>query len=314
MYGGVNQAEEMPQMVSLSPFWQTALMVFIGVLTLPTLVISAVTVARIPTTIDTSTMTAQIDDSTMSQLSSVTASLNTIKTALGVATTHLANNVSMINGPVNDDSVINAYGNSLDPADVGPNSMVCANQQTAAAALLHKNTRYLLWSSGSSAQVVLAKICPAVCGQSSSTTVWYPKGVTFTPPKPHNNAGITLNNGANPISKTATFHKQSSKYKLSVETPSDLSQITMTGTDKYKLKYFAFEVGGTDAVVPNSLEIDYAPEAPKHVYDIAGQVKAAAKKIGNAVVDVEKITTQNSQGLSLSTTAPSSFQDVNMQC
>jgi len=46
MYGGVNQAEEMPQMVSLSPFWPTALMVFIGVLTLPTLVISAVTVAH----------------------------------------------------------------------------------------------------------------------------------------------------------------------------------------------------------------------------------------------------------------------------
>jgi hypothetical protein len=179
MYNGVNQGEEMPPTVSLTPVWPVMLMVFIGIMTLPTLVISAVTVARIPTVIDTSTITASIDSGSLSQLSTITSNLTTIKAALDIHTTNLANNVSAYGNAQSGGTYVDANGDPSTPSGTSTTQDCVADTSTSP---FHPTDMYLIAHYLTNPSVpstatphLIAKMCKP-CGSAKTIDVRFAGG------------------------------------------------------------------------------------------------------------------------------------------
>lgn len=198
----------MPPTVTLSSFWPVMLMVFTGLMTLPTLIISAVVVARIPEPIDTKGITASIDSSSINQLTSVTASLNSIKTALALQNSYLSNNVSALNGQSG------GSGDTPDNANAKGKTHLHLDEVAACGsndpATYHTTNRYLLGGG----DTVLIKVCAAECGLKASATAYIMPGAKFTTTSIKalgvtktytGNTVVTLNPGTNAIQTEVYF-------------------------------------------------------------------------------------------------------------
>ena len=285
MYSGVNQGDEMPPTVTLSSFWPVMLMVFTGLMTLPTLIISAVVVARIPEQIDTKGITASIDSSSINQLTAVTASLNSIKTALALQNSYLGNNVSALNGQVGglggSGGYVDGSGNPADPSGSPPNVECQADTTTST---LFPSDMFLTAqddSTGTATTVLLAKVCKP-CGSATSFEVIFAGDATnggpkFTSMKPYygdlssstKKPSIQLNGGGQIIEYATTKKSLTSltDYVTSIDLPTGQQSVTWGGgvtasdsasaSGNIKWSSISFHVKKNTGYVTDSVKINY---------------------------------------------------------
>ena len=207
-YSGVNQGEEMPPVVALSYYWPVMLMIFIGIMTLPTLFFTGFTVARIPTTIDMSTITASIDASSMNQLTAVSASLNTIKNALAITSNNLANKTDTLGGMAGNTGD-NANAKGKKHLHLDEDATCSSNDPTT----FHSTDRYLV----NGGNVVLMKVCAAQCGLKASSKTWIMPGAEFKTTSIKGKGIPTILHPINTYSGQTTVHLNSGTSPISAE-------------------------------------------------------------------------------------------------
>lgn len=251
--------------VRLNNFWPIMLMVFIGVMTLPTLIVSAVTLARVPEACDLSGITASLDKDSKNMLNGAASSLSNSATSIGTHASTLGTAASTIASygttPVKTAAGTLASGSSSNPATV------CAHSSTShtSPTILQQET-FLIGHDASSTPMVLAKICPAQCAAVSHVTVFFLETTadlhTTNPPEmqtlklnPH--TGVVLKERAL-FSESDTDGKTTVTISAPCQSSLKVAQTPSIGEDEYTLGYITYTVeDSTDQVDLNSVHISF---------------------------------------------------------
>jgi hypothetical protein len=248
--------------VRLNNFWPIMLMVFIGLMTLPTLIVSAVTLARVPEDCDVSGITASLDEMSRTALSSAVNSLSNSASNFNIHNTNLSNAIGkMISGTV---TVKTAGGSKASGSSNNP-SIVCT---TSTSPNILRNPMYLIehGATSTSTSILLAKICNARCAASTHTTVFFPEttsSLTTTNPLEVQTLMLNAQTGTT-VSEQAILTQSSTPGQTTVTVPIP-TQSSMRvlphptrGEDEYTLGVLTYTVDDTnDLVVQDSVRISF---------------------------------------------------------
>jgi len=251
--------------VRLNNFWPIMLMVFIGVMTLPTLIVSAVTLARVPEAYDISSITASLDKDTKTTLKSATDAVTSATNKLGTHAAAVSDAASTIQNN-RQVKIVNANGKIA--AGNSKPSTVCSN---SASSTTHTVTRYLVGKSPSSspnsgASVIMAKICPAVCEHVTGTSVILPPNAAVAVNLPGIMTQLEFNKDSAEKKINARFSQTIKSDEIEENTftiygaLTNLGEITSatTGTtDDFEITSFSYDISSTDTVIPDSAKIVY---------------------------------------------------------
>jgi len=285
LYSGVSQGDEMPPTVTLSSFWPVMLIVFTGLMTLPTLVISAVVVSRIPEPVNTSGITASIDTSSVRQLNSMVSSLTSIKNSLVLHSSNIGASANRIDDTLSSTiQFTDSDGNSISTSTADSPHYGCTKGSNPPSSNLSNTERYIIGKDVNDEPVLLARVCPAICASASHLEAIYVADVSFKTNKPYTTATmqnghyalITLNPDSTEQKQLVSLARNRNVHRFTAKIPGAAYAVyyDSTGAPINNTKYISFDNifydMNTSGYVADSLVLDFFDWSSVHMVDFVG--------------------------------------------